>query len=88
MARMEAQQTVWEILMEMERFNGKAKEEGQGAVALAEMAKKVLKEEVENDKEGKNKMIASCGFLEKNCVNSLEKKGTLADSVETLGVDL
>ena len=29
-----AQQTVWEILMEMERFNGKAREEDQGAVAL------------------------------------------------------
>ena len=29
-----AQQTVWEILMEMERFYGKAKEEDQGAVAL------------------------------------------------------
>ena len=29
-----AQQTVWEILMEMERFNGKANEEGQGAVAF------------------------------------------------------
>ena len=29
-----AQQTVWEILMEMEEFIGKAKEEGQGAVAL------------------------------------------------------
>ena len=29
-----AQRTVWEILMEMERFNGKPKEEDQGAVAL------------------------------------------------------
>ena len=29
-----AQQAVWEILMEMERFNGKAKEEDQGALAL------------------------------------------------------
>ena len=29
-----AQQTVWEILMEMERFDGKAKEEDQGAAAL------------------------------------------------------
>ena len=29
-----APQTVWEILMEMERFNGKAKEEDQGALAL------------------------------------------------------
>ena len=35
MAEMEeAQQTVWEILMEMERCNGKAKEEYQRAVAL------------------------------------------------------
>ena len=29
-----AQQTSWEIQLEMERFNGKAKEEGQGAVVL------------------------------------------------------
>ena len=29
-----AQQTLWEILMEMERFYGKAKEEDQGTVAL------------------------------------------------------
>ena len=29
-----AQRTVWEVLMEMERFMGKAKEEDQGAVAL------------------------------------------------------
>ena len=28
-----AQQTVWEILLEMERFDGKAKEEDQGALA-------------------------------------------------------
>ena len=35
-----AQQTVWEILMEMERFNGKAKGEYQGALALVpDMAK-------------------------------------------------
>ena len=65
------------------------------------MAKKVmkkLKEEVgekgpklsvtENDKEGKSKMIASCGFLE-NELSQFSKEGvTLADSVETLGVDL
>ena len=30
----EFNKTVWEILMEMERFNGKAKEEDQGAAAL------------------------------------------------------
>ena len=29
-----AQQTVWEILLEMERFNGKAQEEDQGALVL------------------------------------------------------
>ena len=28
------QQTVWEVLMEMERFNGRAKAEDRGAVAL------------------------------------------------------
>ena len=30
-----AQQTVWEILMEMEKFDGKAKEKDQGALALS-----------------------------------------------------
>ena len=29
-----AQQTLWEILLEKKRFNGKAKEEDQGALAL------------------------------------------------------
>ena len=29
-----AQQRVWEIFLEMERFNGKAKEEDQGTLAL------------------------------------------------------
>ena len=32
-----AQQTVWEILLEMERFNGKAKEQDQGALALSSL---------------------------------------------------
>ena len=29
-----AQRTVWEVLVDMERFDGKAKEEGQGVLAL------------------------------------------------------
>ena len=54
---------------------------------MVEIAKKVmkkLKEQVkkkglklsvtENGKEGKSKMIASCGFLEMRCVNSVEKR--------------
>ena len=67
-----------------------------------EMAKKVMKkrrEEVEknglklsvteNGEEGKSKMIASCGFLENELRQFSEEEGvTLADSVETLGVDL
>ena len=69
---------------------------------VAEMAKKVmkkLKEEIEkkglklsvteNGKEGKSKMIASCGFLEDELRQYSKAEGvTLADSVETLGVDL
>ena len=69
---------------------------------VAEMAKKVmkkLKEEVEkkglklsvteNGKEGKSKMIASCGFLENEMRQVSKEEGvTLADSVETRGVDL
>ena len=66
------------------------------------MAKKVmkkLKEEVEkqglklsvteNDKEGKSKMIAFCGVLENELSQICKEEGdTLADCVETLGVDL
>ena len=69
---------------------------------VAEMAKKVmkkLKEDVEkkglklsvteNGKEVKRKMVASCGFLDdelRQCSN--EGGVTMAESVESLGVDL
>ena len=60
---------------------------------------KKLKEEVEekglklsvteNGKEGKRKVIASCGFLEDELRQCSKEEGvTLADSVETLRVDL
>ena len=69
---------------------------------VAEMARKVmkkLKEEVQrkglklsvavDGKEGKSKMIASCGFLETELLQFSKEEGvTLADSVETLEVDL
>ena len=43
----------------------------------------------ENGKEGKSKMIASCGFLENERSQFSKEEGvTLADSAETLGVDL
>ena len=42
--------------------------------AVVEMAKKVMKKVTEDGKEGKSKMIASCGFLEKSCANSARKK--------------
>ena len=66
---------------------------------MAKTVMKMLKEEAEkkglklsvteNGKEGKNKMIASCGFLE-NELRQFSRQGgvTLADCVETLGVDL
>ena len=55
-----------------------------------EVEKKGLKLSVtENGKEGKSKMIASCGFLENEPSQFSEEEGvTLADSVKTLGVDL
>ena len=60
---------------------------------------KTLKEEVEkkgiklsvteNGKEVLSKMIASCGFLETELSQFSTEEGViLADSVETLGVDL
>ena len=69
---------------------------------MTEMAKKVmkiLKEEVErkglklsvtqDGKEGKSKMIASCGFLEDELRQFSREEGvTMADSVDSLGVDL
>ena len=43
----------------------------------------------EDGKEGKSKMIASCGFLDDELRQFSKEEGVmLADSVETLGVDL
>ena len=55
-----------------------------------EVEKKGLKLSVtENGKEGKSNMIASCGFLENELSQFSKEEGvTLAESVETLGVDL
>ena len=55
-----------------------------------EVEKKGLKSSVtENGKEGRSKMIASCGFLEEELRQFSREEGvTLADSVETLEVDL
>ena len=58
---------------------------------VAEMAKKVMKKlkVTENGKEGKSNMIASCGFLKNEPSQFSKEEGvTLADCVETLGVDL
>ena len=53
------------------------------------MEKKGLKRSVTERKEGKSKMIASCGFLEDELRQCSKEEGvTMADSVETLGVDL
>ena len=42
----------------------------------------------ENGKERKSKIIASCGFPEDELRHCSEGGVTMADSVETLGVDL
>ena len=65
---------------------------------MAKNVMKKLKEEVEkqgqklsvteNGKEGKSKMIASCGFLEDELRQCRKEGVTMADSVKTLGVDL
>ena len=45
--------------------------------------------ETEDGKEGQSNMIASCGFLENELRQFSGEEGvTLADGVETLGVDL
>ena len=53
-----------------------------------EVEKKGLKLSVtENGKEGKSKMIASCGYLEDELSQFSKEEGvTLADTVETRGV--
>ena len=44
---------------------------------------------IENGEAGKSKMIASCGYLENELSRFNTEEGvTLAESVETLGVDL
>ena len=63
----------------------------------AKMVMKRLREEVgrrglklsvtENEKEGKSKVVASCGFLEDELRQCSKEGVTMADSVETLGVD-
>ena len=55
-----------------------------------EVEKKGLKLSVtENRKEVKSKMIAPCGFLETELSQFSKEEGvTLADNMETLGVDL
>ena len=55
-----------------------------------EVEKKGLKLSVtENGKDGKSKMIASCGFLENEPSKVSKEEGvTVAESVEALGVDL
>ena len=65
---------------------------------VAEMAMKKLREEVEkkglklsfneHGKGGESKRIASCGFLEHELRQCSKEGVTMADSVESLGVDL
>ena len=57
---------------------------------IEEVEEKGLKLSItENGKEGKSKMIASCGYLEEEIREcSKEERVTMADSVETLGVDV
>ena len=66
---------------------------------MAKQVMKKLREEVERKglqlsvtefgKEGKSKMIASCGFLESELRQFSREEGvTMADSVDSLGVDL
>ena len=65
---------------------------------MAKNVMKKLEEEVEkkglimwvteNGKEGKSNIIASCGFLENEFRQfSEEEGGTMADSVQNLGID-
>ena len=96
-----AQRTVWEVLMEMESFHGQAGEEEPKAVVLVSDLAKALESVFQWCWPGRRifsfprKMlrvlcgIASCGFLEDELRQCSKEGGvTMADSVETLGVDL
>ena len=67
--------------------NGK---EGDEEAKRKKVEKEGLKLSVTvNGKEGKSKMIASCGFLENELRQYSKEEGVaMADNVETLGVDL
>ena len=82
----------------MDDFTALVKDTQKDVAETAEKVMQKLKEEVEKKglklsvtetgKEGKSKMIASCGFLENELSQFSKEEGvTLADSVKTLGVD-
>ena len=83
----------------MDDFTALLKGKNRGVAKMAKMVMKKLKEQVkkkglnlsdtEKGEEGTSKMIASCGFLETELRQFSGEEGmTLADGVETLGVDL
>ena len=78
------------LLMEKEQRSDRHVKKCDEEIKKEEVERKGLKLSVtENGKEGKNKMIASCGFLENELRQFSREEGvTLVDSVETLGVDL
>ena len=77
-------------LLRREQGSGGSGKEGDEVFFLKELERKGLKLSVTEDgKEGKSKMIASCGFLEEKLRECSKEEGvTIAESVETLGVDL
>ena len=57
-------------------------------LSVTEERKDSNRQRTEDGKEGKSKMIASCGFLEDDMRQCSKEQGvTMADCVETLGVD-
>ena len=77
-------------------FEGeKQKHSGTGKEVMKKLTEEVEKEGLklsvtDNGKEGKSKMITSCGFRENELRQFSKKEGVtlVADSVETLGMDL
>ena len=77
------------------QVKGRNKGGGKGKKKVMRKLKEEVQKEglelsvTENGKEGKSKMIASCGYLENELRNFSREDGvSLADNVETLGVDL
>ena len=78
-----AQQIVWDILLEMERFNGKAKEEDQGALALVlDLAKAFERVSLPHSSFPRKILRELCGNFEQQ--RRVQFEGCVAEPLQTI----